>query len=102
MQSIRNISGSTLVNALALSTKSSKQLEKLFGTPSNPMTFHGRAADNSQVRSWKSNYNAQTNVLSLTDSNGTTINGTPADVEMFINQITKGAINQVGGANKKV
>ena len=100
MQNIRNISGAKIVSALALSTKTPKQLEKLFGTPSNPKTFHGRAANRSQVHSWKSNYDVSADVLTVIDSNGATITGKPADVELFFNQILKGAIDQVDGGHK--
>jgi hypothetical protein len=70
--------------ALQMSTEPDNQLEARFGTPAEPKSYHGPAANKENVRSWSSQYDRTTGKVTVFDAKGGSIEGTPAEAELFL------------------
>ncbi len=72
----------------AISMLSRHQANILFGTAAQPKRHSGTAQNGEQVASFKTMYDAGTNLITIVDSKGGKIVGTPAEVELLITSIT--------------
>lgn len=76
----------------AISMLSRHKMNDLFGTAAQPKRHSGTAQNGEQVASFKTMYDAGTNLVAITDSKGGKIVGTPAEVELLITSITASQI----------
>lgn len=83
---------------MAFSTMPARDLSKLFGTPDNPRTWHGTAANGTSVKSLKTQYDPRTLKVKVIDSGGGSIEGSPGEFEVLFTGLDATTIATKQGA----